>query len=59
MAEQHRFAFCSNYVENLMRLSFNGISFLPPTPSSSFLCLSTSHRAPLPVCQPPNAIMYK
>jgi|HubBroStandDraft_4_1064222.scaffolds.fasta_scaffold23513_1 hypothetical protein len=30
MAEQPRFAFCPNCVENLIRFSFNGISFLPP-----------------------------
>ena len=42
-------------------VSLNGISSasgLKKPSYSPFLCLSTSSRATLPVCQPPNAITY-
>jgi hypothetical protein len=36
MAEQPRFVLGPNCVENLIRFSFNGISFLPPNPIFAF-----------------------
>ena len=59
MAEQQRFAFCPNCVENLIRFSFNGISFPSHLLIFAFSLPFHTYRATLPVCQPPNAIMYR